>query len=403
MSTFGLDGVLPWSQAHHIAGHCAGALPGTAARLDEAVGAVTSRPLHTLADNPPTDIAATNGYATCGPGPWQLHTTLRLLPGQACSVRMGDPLPEHTDAVLALAGSVAHTSVNGHVHVTACDALSGVPDESLRPDIGAAIIRAGAHGASGAHLLEAGTVLTPAAVALAAAAGHDHIDIVRPPVVGVLVLGHSLLAHGLPRDGRVRDALGPIIPAFVAAHGGRGNPALRAPDTRELLLSEIDDANVDVLITTGSTAPEPGNHVRAVLSDLGARWLIDGVAVTPGAQMLLAKLPDGRFLVGLPGDPSAAIAGLVTLVAPLLRTLSGHAELTYPTAVLIDDAPAADYADDTRLAPVHLAVRDGVRLLRPLDEQGPARLTGWALADHIAVIPPGAGYRGDTVQIIATR
>ena len=67
------------------------------------------------------------------------------------------------------------------------------------------------------------------------------------------------------------------------------------------LIYAIEDANVDVLITTGSTAPDSDNSVRHVLRDLDARWLIDGVAVTPGARMLLARLADGRIIVGLPG------------------------------------------------------------------------------------------------------
>jgi molybdopterin molybdotransferase len=175
---------------------------------------------------------------------------------------------------------------------------------------------------------------------------------------------------------------------------------VRAPDTKDLLLTEIDDANVDVLVTTGSTAPEPENHVRQVLRDLGARWLIDGVACTPGAQMLLAKLPDGRFLVGLPGDPPSAMAGLVTLVAPLITAMRGAEPREYATAVLIDEAPVPDYADDTVLAPVRLETADHAVIARPLGAGGPAGLLAWANADALAVVPPGFGARGDVVQVI---
>ena len=238
-------------------------------------------------------------------------------------------------------------------------------------------------------------------LALAAAAGYDGVEIVRPPVVGVIVLGKSLLSQGPSRDGRVRDALGTTVPSFIAACGGRGNPAVRAPDSADLLLTEIDDAAVDVIITTGSTAPGPDNHVRQVLRDLGAHWLIDGVAVTPGAQMLLAKLPDGRFLVGLPGEPQSALAGLVTLVAPLIAALRGAPlARSYPSAVLFADTAAAEFADDTRLAPVRLEMLDTAQVAYPLEDDGPAGLAGWARADAVAVVPPGAGFRGDVVQCI---
>jgi molybdopterin molybdotransferase len=168
-----------------------------------------------------------------------------------------------------------------------------------------------------------------------------------------------------------------------------------------VIRSEIEDANVDVLITTGSTAPDSDNSVRHVLRDLDARWLIDGVAVTPGAQMLLARLPDGRMVVGLPGSPQSAFAGLVTLVSPIIRALRGVPREDYPTAVLVDDAPRADFADDTRLAPVRLEDDGAYGLLaRPMLDSGPAGLIGWGNADAIAIVPPGTGIKGDTISLI---
>jgi molybdopterin molybdotransferase len=281
------------------------------------------------------------------------------------------------------------------------DPLTGIPDERVRPDLGEGIVRQGAVTVAGHAMVAAGALVTPGVLTLAAARGYDEIDVVRTPVVGVLVLGHHLLDRGLPRQGRVRDALGHSVPAFVGALGARGNPAVRAPDSDDLLLQEIDDANVDVLITTGSTAPGPDNYLRSVLRDLNARWLVDGVSVTPGAQMLLARLTDGRFIIGLPGDPASALAGLVTLASPLIRSLRGDApDGRRRSAVLMDDIVPADYADDTALVPVRLEVSPAATQARPLRGTGPAALEGWAGADAIAVVPPGAGYRGDVVEIL---
>ena len=398
MSTFGLDGVQSWPQAHHVASTCARPLPEVPARLDEAAGSILARPLDLLQDDPPADAAAVTGYAVCGEGPWQRTPEDRLRPGTCAYVRANDPLPLHADAVLALDATVTQ---DGPVAIiTARDPLTGLPDERTRPELGEGIVRQAARASAGAALAPRDRLVTPALVALAAAAGYDEIPIIRPPVVGTLVLGSSLLAGGLPRHGRVRDALGDAVPAFVGALGARGNPAVRAPDTKDLLLTEIDDANVDVLITTGSTAPDPDNHVRQVLRDLGARWLIDGVASTPGAQMLLARLPDGRFLVGLPGDPPSAMAGLITLVAPLIASMRGDAPRPAASAVLVDEAPAGDYADDTVLAPVRLETAEHAVIARPLADGGPAGLHAWANADAVAVVPPGFGARGDVVQVI---
>ena len=397
MSTFGLDGVLPWPQARHVASSAARPLPTIAARLDEAAGSVLAHDLVTAADDPPADSAAAHGFAVCGEGPWLLDELDALTPGWATALAAGLPVPRHTDAVLAAAHATVRERSDGRQELLAHDPLTAIPDERVRPDLGEGILRQGVRSSAGHRLVAAGSLVTPAMVSLAASRGLDEIEVVRPPVVGVLVLGGHLLDRGLPRQGRVRDALGHAVPAFVGALGARGNPAVRAPDTEELLLREIDDAAVDVLITTGSTAPGPDNHLRSVLRDLNARWLVDGVGVTPGAQMLLARLPDGRFLVGLPGDPPAAMAGLVTLASPLIRALRDEPIAGRPrTAVLMDETVPADYADDTALVPVRLEVSSAATQAHPL----PAGLEGWATADAIAVIPPGAGLRGDVVEVI---
>lgn len=401
MSTYGLDGVLPWHQARHVAGSAPRALPATPARLDEAAGSVLARDLITVQDDPPADSAAHAGYAVCGEGPWLLDDLDVLTPGWSAPVEHRQPIPRHADAVIATTATEVRQRSDGRLEMLMRDPLSGVPDERVRPDLGEGIVRQAAVSSAGHPLLPAGRLVTPEVLALAAARGLDEIDVVRPPVVGTLVLGSHLLDRGLPRHGRVRDALGATVPAFVGALGARGNPAVRAPDTEDLLLREIEDAAVDVLITTGSTAPDPDNHLRAILRDLNARWLVDGVSVTPGAQMLLARLPDGRFLIGLPGDPTAALAGLITLATPLIGALRGDPEPgPARSAVLMDDTAPADYGDDTTLVPVRLGVSAAGSQAHPLPHSGPAGLEGWARAQAVAVVPPGAGVRGDVVDLL---
>jgi molybdopterin molybdotransferase len=62
-----------------------------------------------------------------------------------------------------------------------------------------------------------------------------------------------------------------------------------------------------VAITTGGTGPSGNDHLRKAVAELGGRLLIDGVAMRPGHPTVLAVLPDGRFIIGLPGNPLAAM------------------------------------------------------------------------------------------------
>jgi molybdopterin molybdotransferase len=236
---------------------------------------------------------------------------------------------------------------------------------------------------------------------MAAAAGYDTLPVVRPPDVAILVLGDELLERGPARDGRVRDALGPMVPGWIAWLGGRAFPPVRVPDTLEALLDALEDANADLVVTTGSTAAGPADHLHAALNRLGAHWVVDGVAVRPGTPMLLATLPDGRHVLGLPGNPLAAVSAVLTLAAPLIAALRGEVgadEARIEQAVLAVDVTT--HPEHVRLIPVSRR-RGGLTVeATPTMHTGPAMLRGLSLADGVAVIPPGTGERGTGVAVL---
>jgi molybdopterin molybdotransferase len=113
-------------------------------------------------------------------------------------------------------------------------------------------------------------------------------------------------------------------------------------------------------------------------------------AVRPGHPQVLAVLPDGRPVVGLPGNPLAAVSGVLTLLEPVVAGLLGLPQREPGRCVLAEPVPAGD--DATRLVPV----RSG----RPMLFAGPAMLRGLASADAVAVVPPGGASRNQTVAAL---
>ena len=323
-------------------------LDPVAVRLEAALGCALASPIAALTDLPPFDSAAMDGYAVAGSSPWLLsdadlragsEALTRLDSGTAVAIATGAALPHGCDAVLRTEQAGIETALHGN-RLFPLDPLTGLPDDSgssLPP--GTDVRPRGEECAEGEPLVPAGSVVTPAMLGLAAAAGYDALDVIPPPTVAVLVLGDELLERGLPRPGRVRDALSPLVPPWLADLGARANPPIRVPDTRQALLDEIEDSTADAIVTTGSTASGPVDFVHDVLDHLGARWIVDGVEVRPGHPMLLAVLPDGRPFVGLPGNPLAAVSGLVTLAAPVIASLRGVPLDDDDTR--IDDWPAA--------------------------------------------------------------
>jgi molybdopterin molybdotransferase len=388
-----------WEQARSTARAAAGQpLPAVPRTLADALGHALAEPLTALTDLPPFATSAMDGWAVSGPGPWRLagHGVLAgetpgpLAPGTAVPIATGAPVPPGATAVLRREHGAADPRQD-----TLYDRSPGpgpTPEgHDIRP--------LGQECRSGEPLLPSGATVTPAVLGLAAASGYDRLTVHRRPSAELLVLGDELLHSGVPRGGRVRDALGPLLPPWLDGCGAELVGHQRIADEPGLLREAVGRSPADVVITTGSTAAGPVDFLHDTLRALGARLLVDSVAVRPGHPMLLAELPataDGRarHLVGLPGNPLAAVAGMVTLAVPLLRALGGHAtpEPCRTTAT----AALPGHPRDTRLLPVHGTGGEAT----PLPFGGPAMLRGLALADGLAVVPPGGVPAGAAVEVV---
>ncbi|MFI2631942.1 molybdopterin molybdotransferase MoeA [Streptomyces collinus] len=357
--------------------------------LDTALGLTLAAPLDALTDLPSFDTSAMDGWAVCGPAPWHVRNDgvlaghaapASLTDGEAVRIATGARIPPDTTAVLR--SEHGRTDDKGRLSPT----RDVIPGQDIRPR--------GQECRTGDQLLAVGTLVTPAVLGLAAAAGYDTVTAVPRARVEVLVLGDELLTQGLPHDGLIRDALGPMLPPWLRALGAEVTAVRRIRDDADALHEAITTCDADVILTTGGTAAGPVDHVHPTLRKIGAELLVDGVAVRPGHPMLLARTTQTQHLVGLPGNPLAAVSGLLTLAEPLLRILAAR-PAPEPYTLPIRDA-VHGHPHDTRLVPVVLRGDEAV----PLHYNGPAMLRGIAAADALAVVPPGGTHSGQEAELL---
>lgn len=386
-----------WPRARDTAVHAGAGVRARTHRvpLADALGEVLAAPLDALTDLPSFDTSAMDGWAVAGPGPWAVRAGQGVLAGrdrpepladgEAVRIATGARIPADTTAVIRS----EHSRESGTQLYADRPVVTG---QDIRPR--------GQECRSGDLLLPAGSLVTPAVLGLAAAAGYDELTTRPRPRVEVLVLGDELLTGGLPHDGLIRDALGPMLGPWLTRLGAEVVSERRLGDDPagvEALFEAVTTSTADLLVTTGGTASGPVDHVRPVLARAGAELLVDGVAVRPGHPMLLARIgsrAEGKHLVGLPGNPLAAVSGLLTLAEPLLRALAGRRRRPRYTATVRDDVPG--HPHDTRLVPVLLGDEHAV----PLRYNGPAMLRGVAAADALAVVPPNGARAGQELEIL---
>jgi molybdopterin molybdotransferase len=388
---------LTWAEARQLAFDCAAPLGPVRVPLVEANGRTLAADLPALQDMPHYASSAMDGWALNGAGPWVLTEPGKPLDnGQASPIVTGGLIPPGSQAVLRVESGQLGTNADGQPTLMLAEGTS-----SGEPRQGQHIRKSGEEAAAGDVLIPAGTALNPAHIALAAVAGFDQLEVQGKPLVKMLVTGSEVVTARVPAPGQVRDAFGPQISTLIHMLGGGPGPLIRIGDSYEAWLTALGASEApmgqwsDVIVTTGGTGRSGADHFRAAIAALGGRLLIDGIAMRPGHPAALAKLPNGRFVVGLPGNPLAALMALFTIGAPLLAALGNQplADMNrVPCGTVIDAHPAS-----TRLMPFHWV--NGLAI--PAHYSGPGMMRGLASADGVMAVPSHGVQLGEPVSAFA--
>ena len=390
-----------WDEARKAAFDIAAPIPPGRVPLSQALGRVLAEGIAALHDMPHYASSAMDGWAVNGSGPWIVAATgQRLAPHQASPIVTGGLIPPGAKAVLRSEGAVLGTDDDGLPLL-----MTGGAARPGEPRNGQHIRRAGEEAAAGEVLVPAGVKLNPAHLAVAALAGHDDLLVQGKPVVKLLLTGSEVVGQGLPVPGQVRDTFGPQLAAVVELLGGINGGQERIGDSYAEWLDgladlplEVPDPSAlpaDVVITTGGTGRSDTDHLRRAVAELGGRLVIDGIAMRPGHPAVLAELPDGRFVLGLPGNPLAAMMALFTVGEPLLAAL-GHGTMPpvqeVPCGTTLEPEPGR-----TRLMPFRLLYG----MASPAKHTGPGMMRGLASAHGVMVVPPHGVQLGEPVPAFA--
>ncbi|KQN94715.1 molybdopterin molybdotransferase MoeA [Arthrobacter sp. Leaf69] len=403
-----------WQEARQLAFDCATPIPAAPVALRGALGRQLAADVEAIVDMPHYASSAMDGWAVNGSGPWILaEPGQRLAPHQASPIVTGGLIPPGAKAVLrSESGEIAADEDGLPILQLGGGAKPGEPRN------GEHIRKAAEEAAAGEVLIKRGTLLNPAHLALAALAGHDTLPVLGKALVRLVFTGSEVVTAGVPQPGEVRDTFGPQLAGVVDMLGGICTGETKIGDSYAEWLTALEDADpagafgesgdgqasgsaaaellpADVVITTGGTGRSGTDHLRRSVTELGGRLLIDGIAMRPGHPAVLAELPDGRFIIGLPGNPLAAMMALSTLGAPLLAAL-GHRTLPpvtdVPCGSTIDPDPGR-----TRLMPFRLVYG----MASPAQHTGPGMMRGLAAADGVLVVPPHGVQLGEPVPAFA--
>jgi molybdopterin molybdotransferase len=298
--------------------------------------------------------------------------------GTAARISTGAPLPPGADAVVRIEDT---TDEGARVVVR-------------RPVVaGADVRRTGEDVAPGDVVLVPGDLLHPGSIGLLSGLGVRDVAVARPPAVVVLVTGDEVAAgEGPLGDAMVRDVNGVAIPAVLAAAGARSVRTVRVGDDHDAMVAALRAAVVEaeIVVTCGGLSVGRHDHVRRALHEVGAEERVPAVGMKPGGPAWLGALdgPDGpRAVVGLPGNPAAAMVAAILFGAAAVRAATGTRPLVRHAR--LGAATARDVRRHRVLWATTVPGEDGVLRVAPAALQHSHRLRPAAASDVLAVIPPG--------------
>jgi molybdopterin molybdotransferase len=323
-----------------------------------------------------------------------------VVPGTAARIFTGAPMPPGADTVMMQE-----------------DAKEEAGAVLLPPGLkrGANCRPAGEDLQRDALALRAGRRLTAPDLGLAAALGLTRLT-VRPPLrVGVFSTGDELAEPGRPLGpAQTYDSNRFTLMALLA-----GLPATIAdlgilPDDGAATARALAAAaeTHDLLLTSGGVSTGEADHVKAAIEASG-RLVFWRLAIKPGRPAAMGVLPraGGNFasggtpVVGLPGNPVAAVVTFLHLARPLLLRLAGALPETLPRFPATADFAYRKKAGRREYVRVTLGFGAEMPVARKYPREGAGLLTSLTesdafaeLGEEITQVAPG-----DRVRVLPFR
>ncbi|WP_194815117.1 NTP transferase domain-containing protein [Nocardia sp. XZ_19_385] len=310
---------LPLDEARNLVRARLSKLTAYETELRAVRGAALAAPILAAGALPRFDVSAMDGYAVAGDGPWQLRRDIGfaggqrpvgLLPGEAVRIATGAHVPDGTSAVLR----------DEFTSLTAENVLHRLPDSPVRDDIR----RRGDDHSPGDLIAAEATPVTSGLISAAASVEVTEAMVRGPVRARIVMTGDEIRSDGPLQTGQTRDSIGPILPDVLSWYGIRTVDRVHLRDTPSGFDDVLSTAGeFDLLVIVGATGGGAADQLRGAITRTDAELLVPRLELRPGGSTVVAELSTHTTLLGLPGNPFAAVATLMALAPAIVEGRTG--------------------------------------------------------------------------------
>ncbi len=297
--------------------------------------------------------------------------------GQCVRITTGAPLPPGADTV-----AIKETAQIEGDRVTIPTGIA----------VGTHVRQAGEDVRKGDTVLQAGQVLLPARISLAASLGQHDLLVSRRPTVAIFTTGDELVPPGQPlAPGQIHDSNRSLLQTLLTADGYEPVAWPLLPDDPQRMIAALRDTafSFDLVLTCGGVSAGEKDHVPALLREHGEIHFWK-VRMRPGMPILFGRLDSAHF-IGLPGNPVSVFATYLSLARRLLDGLQGRTEARPRVRARLDH-PVHKTHERMEFLRGNLYCDDGGQLrVSPNPADGSHRLRAAADSNALILLPESPG------------
>lgn len=246
--------------------------------------------------------------------------TTELEAGSALRISTGGVLPAGADSVVM----VEYTDTDGGTGGDSGTAARVFVRKQVQ--VGDCLVPTGEDMRRGDLLMQPGRRLRASDTGVLTGTGHESVRVFRLPVAGVLATGDEIVEPGTELGpGQVYNANQYSLAALLRRRGITPAVSMVVPDEAERFTKELSLAieKCDAVFVSGGSSKGTRDLTLATIKNLGGKVLLHGLAIAPGKPTIIARVGNCA-VVGVPGNPAAAVVVFALLGASLLRHLEGE-------------------------------------------------------------------------------
>ncbi|KNF08758.1 molybdenum cofactor synthesis domain [Gottschalkia purinilytica] len=256
----------------------------------------------------------------------------------------------------------------------------------------------------GKKIMEKGTKIHPGCIGILASLGMENVEVYRKPKIGILSTGTELVELGDElKEGQIYNSNLYSIGAIITECGGEPVYLGTVRDDIDTISKSIQSGiqSCDIILSTGGASVGDYDLIGKVYENIGANTLFWRVKMKPGTPVLAAEKED-KILIGLSGNPGAALISFENIVKPLIKKLQGLIdwEPTKIKGIMMDDFNK--FSNQRRFLRVRVERLENTYGIYLSGKQNPGVLTSLLTCNALVDVPVNTPFlsKGQEVEAI---